>query len=423
MRQPFGMPATHQTVRKNPLRLALIFLGAAWLCVPAKAWMSVAIGRDVPLAIQSVPRGEGPHSLVIYLRGLAAPRVGTVDDATLLAELQAQGCIVATLDYGGARDARWPRLNLDLVALRTQLHRREFWRDQPIDPAAIYLVPAGCRLRRGVEFFRDGARRLALDLIYPAQPRTPVGALLEFSCDNLNRMGNFSLQFCTDSLLEGAASEGFAVAMADHPVAAPYEGFDPLPDSAHKVKAAVRTLRAQAAELGHNGRVVTVGFSRGSGMALLAATTVGREDLEVGGAHVGVDSSVQGAVILSGRFTYLELLPRDPMIPRYVAAWGERRQHEDVWRSQGALDQAPGPAVPLFLSINVSEAPEALHQMAVLRAQLAARGVPFQYHPENQPRGHRMPLDGEVLRAMLDYFRHRLFVAGSGQPASTQPSP
>jgi acetyl esterase/lipase len=385
--------------------------------------MSAAVDRDVPLTIRSVPRGEGPHPLVIYLRGLAAPRVGTVDDDTLLAELRTQGFIVATLDYGGAPAARWPRLNLDLVALRTQLHRRELWGDRPIDPAAIYLVPAGCRVRRGVEFFRAGARRLALDLIYPAAPRTPVGALLEFSCDNLNSMGNFSLQFCTDSLLEGAASEGFAVAMADHPVAAPYEGFDPLPDSAHKVKAAVRTLRAQAGALGLNGRIVTVGFSRGSGMALLAATTPGRTDLESGGAHPGVDSSVQGAVVLSGRFTYLDLRPDDPMIPRYIAAWGDRATHEDRWRSQGALDQTPGPTGPLFLSINVSEAPAALHQMEVLRAQLAARGVPFEYHPELEPRGHRMPLAGEVLRAMLEYFRRQLSVAGPGQPASTPPNP
>lgn len=423
MRQPFGMPATHQTVRKFPLGLLLVFLGAAWLCVPAQAWMSPALHREVALEIHSMPSGAGPHPLAIYLRGLAAPRVGTVDDATLLAELRAQGFIVATLDYGGAREARWPRLNLDLVALRTQLHRRALWRDQPIDPAAIYLVPAGCRVRRGVEFFRDGDRRLALDLIYPAAPRAPVGALLEFSCDNLNRMGNFSLQFCTDSILEAAASEGFAVAMADHPVAAPYEGFDPLPDSAHKVKAAVRTLRAQSAELGLNGRIVTVGFSRGSGMALLAAATVGRQDMEHGGAHLGVDSTVQGAVVLSGRFTYLDLLPSDLMIPRYVAAWGERRANAEVWRSQGALDQAPGPNVPLFLSINLSEAPEALHQMEVLRTQLTARGVPFDYHPENEPRGHRMPLDEGVLRAMLQYFRQRLFVAGPGLPASTLPTP
>lgn len=423
MRQPFGIPAAHQTVRNFPLGILLVLFGAAGFCVPAKAWMSTALQREVPLEIRSVPSGAGPHPLAIYLRGLAAPRVGTVDDATLLAELRTQGFIVATLDYGGAREARWPRLNRDLVALRTQLHRRELWREQPIDPAAIYLVPAGCRVRRGVEFFRDGDRRLALDLIYPAAPRAPVGALLEFSCDNLNRMGNFSLQYCTDSILEAAASEGFAVAMADHPVAAPYEGFDPLPDSAHKVKAAVRTLRAQTAELGLNGRIVTVGFSRGSGMALLAAATGGRRDLENGGAHPGIDSAVQGAVVLSGRFTYLDLLPSDPMIPRYVAAWGERGRNEEVWRSQGALDQAPGPAVPLFLSINVSEAPEARHQMEVLRAQLTARGVPFDYHPEREPRGHRMPLEADVLHAMLRYLHHRLFVAGPGQPASPPPRP
>src|SRR6185312_10776297 len=105
-------------------------------------------------------------------------------------------------------------------------------------------------------------------------------------------------------------------------VAAPYKGFDPMPDCAWKIKAAVRTLRAESAELGLNGRIVPAGFSRGSGMALMLATTNGRPEFENHGDHPELDSSVQGGVILSGRFTYLDLLPGDKMIPRYEKTWG-----------------------------------------------------------------------------------------------------
>lgn len=402
--------------------LALLALAAA-AAAPAAVltWPSIATGRDLPVVLlePTAPASAGPVPLVVYLRGLAAPRLGTEGDASILRDFRAQGFLVALLDYGGDPRGRWPHLNRDLAALRAQLHRREFLGDRPIDPSRIHLVPAGHRLARDVEFFVDGGRRLAFDLLYPSQPRQPVGAVLEFSCDNARRMGNYSLQFCTDTLLEGAATEGFAVAMADHPVAAPYRGLDPMPDAAHKVKAAVRTLRAVGTSHGLNGRIVTLGFSRGSGMALLAATTPHRGDLERGGAHPGVDASVQGAVVLSGRFTYLDLRPEDEMIPRYIAAWGELPTHAATWRAQGALDQLVGPTVPLFLSINVSESPDARHQMEVLRARLTQLGSPFEYRPESEPRGHRMPLAELVLDPLLLYLRTQLNATAPGQAVAS----
>jgi acetyl esterase/lipase len=403
------------------LRLLAAGLACAWTSLGA--WVSPATGE--PVAVEWLEPLQTPvggakkaQPLVVYLKGLAAPRVGTEADAPILADFRAQGFLVAVFDYAHHPRARWPALNRDFAELRRQLHKKEFAGDRALDAASIFIVPAGYRLRRGVEYFVDGERRLALDIIYPARPAAPVGAILEFSCDNTDRMGNFSLQFCTDTLLEGAATEGFAVAMADHPVAAPYKGLDAMPDAAHKVKAAIRTLRAQATDLPLNGRIVTLGFSRGSGMALLAATTLGRREFEVGGAHPGVSSDVQGAVVLSGRFTYLDLRPDDAMIPRYEAAWGPRATHEEVWRRQGALDYLAAPTVPLFLSINATESPDALHQMEVLRTRLTQLGSPFVYHPEAEARGHRMPLAPEVLQPLLKYLTSQLNVAAPGQAAS-----
>jgi hypothetical protein len=83
-------------------------------------------------------------------------------------------------------------------------------------------------------------------------------------------------------------------------------------------------------------------------------------------AHANVSSAVQGAVVMSGRFTYLDLLPDDKMLPRYAKAWGERGQ-VSTWRRQGALDYLTKPTLPLFLTINCTEGPDALHQMEVLR--------------------------------------------------------
>ncbi len=407
-------PAPTTSVMKRTCLLAALclFAGSALgAAAPAEShsWPSSTLGGDIALTLhEPTSRTDGPLPVVFYLLHLAAPRVGAEADDTILRDLRADGFLVVCLDYRGDARARWPSLAPDLVALRRQLQHHQLLAGRALDIAHIFIVPSGCRLRRDVVFYRDAARILAMDIVYPSQPAKPVGAVLEFSCDNADRMGNFSLDFCTDTLIAGAAIEGFAAAMADHPVPAPYKGFDPIPDVAWKTKAAVRTLRAQSAALGLAGRIVPVGFSRGSGMALLLATTAGREEFDGHGEHRGVDSSVQGGVILSGRFTYLDLLPDDHMIPRYDAVWGSRAAHEDVWRAQGALDDLGAPTVPLFLSINRTESPDALHQMDVLRRRLTALHSPFEFHLEEEARGHRVPLAPAVLDPLLAYLKRQL---------------
>jgi len=377
------------------------------------SWASTATGGPVALSIiepTSKP-ADAALPVVFYLENLAAPRVGTDSDEAIVADLRAAGNIVVTLDYAHHPKARWPHLNADLVQLREQLQKESFapLAGRALDAAHIFILPAGHRLKRDVIFYRESSRTLAMDIIYPSHPPKPVGAIIEFSCDNENRMGNFSLNFCTDTLLEGAATEGFAVAMADHPVAAPYKGFDAMPDCAWKIHAAVRTLRAEGAALGLNSRIVPVGFSRGSGMALMLVTTAGHPEFEGHGEALKASSAVQGAVVLSGRFTYLDLLADDHMIPRYVQTWGDRTAHLDIWRAHGALDYLTSAAqVPLFLSINRTESPDALHQMEVLRRRLTELRSPFEYQIEEQPRGHRVPVDSALLAAINAYLHRQL---------------
>ena len=79
---------------------------------------------------------------------------------------------------------------------------------------------------------------------------------------------------------------------------------------------------------------------------------------------------------MSGRFTYLDLLPDDHMIPRYEKVWGTRTNNFDIWKQAGALDYplTNATACRFSCSINCSEAPDALHQMTVLRQRLAELG-------------------------------------------------
>jgi hypothetical protein len=375
----------------------------------AAPWQSADPGRVCEFTVQKPEIQTGkPLPVIFYLKHLAAARVGTEGDDGILADFRAAGYLVATVDFANHPDARVPLLNSDLGKLRDDLRNKKILGEFRLDEAHIFIVPEGCRLERDVEYFRDGARVLAMDIIYPSRPKQPVGSLIEFSCDNQNRFGNTSLSICSDTILDAFATEGFAVAMADHPVAAPYKGLDPMPECARKIKAAVSTLRGEGPALGLNGRIVPIGFSRGSGMALMLATTEEMAEFDGFGSHPGVSSSVQGAVVMSGRFTYLDLLPEDKMLPRYVNAWGGRDANLEVWKGHGALDYLKKATVPLFLTINCTEGVEALHQMEVLQKRLSAVDSKFIFKKEEEPCGHKVPLNPEILTTMRDYLKARL---------------
>jgi hypothetical protein len=390
--------------------LSLPVLVARGAAAQENTWASTATRQGLKMAVLK-PEGfdsNKPSPLVIYLENLATPRIGTESDDTIIRDFLKDGYLVVTLDYNHQPEARVPFINRDLGAIRDQVLHNNFPAGFEIDPAHVFLVPSGSQLLRDVVFYRDSDRTLGMDIIYPSHPAKPVGAVIEFSCDNVNRMGDGSLSICSDTMLDAEAAEGLAVAMADHPVKAPYKGLDPMPDCAWKIKAAVRTLRARGSVLGLSGKIVPIGFSRGSGMALMLVTTKGMEEFEGHGENPHVASDVQGAIVMSGRFSYLDLLPSDHMLPRYAVAWGDRTNHLEVWRREGALDYLTGPTLPLFLTINCSEDADAQHQMAILRKRLADFGSDEIFMMDREPRGHKVTLVPEILSAMDSYLKSRL---------------
>jgi hypothetical protein len=396
-------------MRNLPILFAMVLVTFSTRAQPAE-WPSLVTKQSIKMTVlkPNVFITNQPSPLIVYLENLAAPRVGSDSDDAIIRDFLNSGYVVVTLDYAHHPEARVPFINRDLGELRNQVLHKTFLPGIEIDPAHVFLVPSGSRLLREVVFYRDPDRTLALDIIYPSHPAQPVGAVIEFSCDNVNRMGDGSLSICSDTILDAEATEGFAVAMADHPVKAPYKGLDPMPDCAWKIKAAVRTLRAEGVKLGFNGKIAPVGFSRGSGMALMLVTTLGMPEFEGHGENTNMNSDVQGAVVMSGRFSYLDLLPKDHMLPRYAAAWGDRTDHLDIWRREGAVDYLTGPTLPLFLTINCSEDADAQHQMALLRKRLADFGSDEIFMMDREPRGHKVTLVPDILNAMNAYLKSRL---------------
>lgn len=324
----------------------------------------------------------------------------------------ASGARLIRLDYGGQAAAVFPEICRDIAKLRSEILGGAGVAPWVADANRVFIVPEGFGLMLDVAYFADSQRPLALDLAFPlvgnGEASTPC--LLEFSCDNVDRMGNYSLVACRDTLLEGFATLGYAVAMADHPVAPQYKGIDPMPDCERRVRQAPIVLRSLANSVGLSGKIGVVGFSRGSGMALLLAGDLGGEDR-------GADA----AVILSGRFSYLELLEGDPMLSRYENAWGALRDFPELWRDHGALDRIGTPAIPLFLSINSGEDIHAQFQMRRLRDRLSEAAHPFAYVPDDDGRGHKVPISPEVLLPMQRYLAERLFSASDGNGGISAP--
>jgi hypothetical protein len=400
----------HKNLKAVLFALIFVALVTFNVCARENEWLSPVTGKTLGMKVLE-PKGfqaAQPSPLIIYLENLAAPRVGTDSDDAIIHDFLDKGYVMVTLDYKHNSKACVPFINADILEMRKQVLGKKFISGLEIDPSHVFVVPSGCRLLPDVIFYKDPERTLAMDIIYPSNPARPVGAIIEFSCDNLNRMGDSSLVICSDTMLDGEATEGFAVAMADHPVPPPYKGLDPVPDCAWKIKAAVRTLRIEGSKLGFNEKIAPIGFSRGSGMALMLATTMGIGEFEGHGENTNANSDVQGAIVMSGRFTYLDLLPNDHMIPRYDKAWGDRTNHLDFWRREGAMDYLSKPTLPLFLTIDCSEQPDALYQMAALRKHLAELGNDEIFMTDPQPRGHKVTLVPEILTAMNNYLKGRL---------------
>jgi acetyl esterase/lipase len=142
-----------------------------------------------------------------------------------------------------------------------------------------------------VPFAQSGDTELKLDLYLP-DTGTPAG-LIVWVHGGAWRSGS---RTAVD--LKGLVAHGWAVASVDYRLS-PVAKF---PAQIHDIKAAVRFLRAHAADYGYPpGRIVIAGSSAGAHLAALVGVTNGHPELEGNVGHnPGVSSDVQAIVDLYG---------------------------------------------------------------------------------------------------------------------------
>jgi hypothetical protein len=384
------------------LAMLLIVAGCARDVAAAEAevaWTSPATGEKLAGQVLLPKNADATDAVVpavVYLKNLSIPRIGTESDDAILADLTSAGHLVLVLDYAHHPNAVSPKLNADMLKLRDDIagKTKSLLADRNVDPNHLFILVEGFRLKRDVEFARDGNRVLGMDIMYPAKPAHPVPLLMEITCDNKDRMSSYSLLFCHDALLEGAQTAGFAAVMVDHPVAPPYKGLDdPMPESIARMKLAIQTLRDLGKDIGTTGRVGVIGFSRGGPFAAILAC----------------QGDVQAALIHGNRYDYLDLLPADPMLPRFEKAWGKRDANKDRWANHSAVTYLKKETcAPMFLNTSNTESTEYRDGLAKFSRRLDELGIEHVYQVDEDSRGHQITTNPQTLQAIYGFFGKHL---------------
>ena len=374
---------------------------------------SQALKREIPVEVVMPGEQNGiARDIVIYLKGLAEPRVGHVSNSTLIGELTQAGMGVLVVDYGCDANATSPGINADLLDLRR--HVAELAAPHLINPDRVYLLPAGYRLERDIEFYRDDQKTYRMDVRYPARDETVDTAraplIIQIPHNNDARMNLNSFVKYRDSLLEGLMTCGYAVAVVAHPVAPPYGGIDAMPDAIYKLKSAVRTLRALAPRFGYDpSQIGVLGFSRGSGMAGLIAATGTVSTLEGDGLHLDQSSAIQAVLCQAGRFDHRTLM-EDGFSPKkfdqYIAYFGDPILNADRWDAPSAVRWITADVPPFFLIVGGDDSYR-VSQVRKLHEALLSAGAEHPYIIE-EGRSHQVTENPDNITAIRKFFDRTL---------------
>ena len=368
-------------------------------------------------------RGGGRRPGIVYLKNLAAPRAGTEPDEPILADLLREGFVVLVLDLGHQPKAMAPHINADLRLLRRGMGR--LFSAEAVNHDQVYILAEGDRLKRNIVYYEKNGQTYRLDLRHPSRPKQPSAVLMQIPVSNDNRLDNKSGHYrYNDLIAECGLTLGYAVALVDPPLKT-YAGIDKMPDVAWRLKAAVRTIRSEAAACNLSDRIGAMGFSRSSGQAGILAFSGGLANLEGDGPHRQFSSSVQAAVLHAGRMDH-ELLTHSghSIAKTYIAAWGppvsdaelkaagtkektaELQTRRALWRDPSAVSYVTPDDPPTFLCVGAKDEYRPA-QIARLAETLKQAGVAHE-HVVIPEMGHSVVSDVAVLERIYAFLDKQL---------------
>ena len=254
-------------------------------------------------------------------------------------------------------------------------------------------LPAGVTARENLEYAQPGGQALALDIYQPAGP-VPFPAVLIVHAGGWES-GSRQME---RPFAKKLAALGYAAVPVSYRLGA--DGRFPAP--LHDLKAAVRWLRAHAAEFKVDpAHIGVVGMSAGGQLAALLGATNGQANFEGEVGERAGASTVQAVVDIDGLadFTGAKLVAEQAKIPsapvRYLG--GKFSERPDVWRAASALMHVgPHSAPTLFINGTAptptlpgrTEMCDRLHAAGVTGEIVVIPGTPhpfWLFHPWFEP--------------------------------------
>ena len=178
-----------------------------------------------------------------------------------------------------------------------------------------------------VTYARYGDRSLEMDIY---RPKNAWGTLPAVVCIHGGGWANGN-RISHAKIAQAVAARGYVAATISYRLS----GEAPFPAAIHDCKAAVRFLRANAAEYGLDpNRIGAIGLSAGGHLTALLAASGGVEELEGDGGNAGVSSAIQAAVPMGAQTDLLSARTRD------ISA---REDRGKIWRQflSGTLAERP----------------------------------------------------------------------------------
>lgn len=441
------------------MRIVLLQALLLMICRAAAAdtgeWKSATTGGMVKYtttqSASAAKDSKGRAMTVVYLENLSCEKIGQNSNAEDVAWLLEQGYNVIELDYGHHAKAVSPYINMDIIAINSELNKNAFCGMQNVSNERAYVLFEGYRLQRNIGYYKDDPTvynlpdgyktaegdSLYMDFAYPANPSRPVPVVLSFSYSN-SYHGNehkrmylpYTYGMFLDSFQEGAPAVGAAWAIADHPKYCDwgngkYDGgankslgsVELNPDAARKVRSAIRTVRGIGRTIGGGSAavgsdVILYGFSRGSTAASLAIGDRQFEDWETTerGRYADESSEIQCAFLGPGVFDYRKMAPASNEYKRMKAyidhqvATGKAANADAVWTEQGGALTIAKKAVPCFLFYNTDDDANYDTQMQNLMQILDKTGSRYELL-KNFGTGHAVPQKTDDLRRMYRFLQ------------------